>query len=692
LNVVATSSWRNNRGAFTSAATDYTPSIAMNDVANVACCFDSNMELSFLVLANSIKRQLKDGRRVVLHAFHSNPLMYPAEYRTKLRSNASFEIRFHPVENPYREIDSSRYFTRAICMRLMLPALLKDVDRVVYLDCDVIAAKDVTELHDIDLHGFAIGAVLEYRLLSRFGTIPSGISVKRYLKELVQLTDPTKYFNSGVLVMDLKQFRDKGLVRVADEFIARTKGQKFFDDQDTLNYVVDGRFLELDPRWNAFGGILCHEAFLETDPDFAATIALCHSDPWLVHYSGRDKPWKGTSPRNKMDDYFWREAMECEALPLLVGAYLDFCSRIGLSKFAPESILVARGKPALDRAALELHARQFAGNVVVARATSKLIDRLERRTPKRQGQSVLVSSEQFYNKGGVPHQGKLIFDLANAAGRIVFGPYLWYPPRAYNAVFDICVASVITDERGGLVIEVVCNYGHRFLAQRVIPDTGKITVKQCTLAFEVDDTVQDVEFRIFVEGFTSGSLQFGGVQLKAAITDKKREHWVKTWLRWLFPQYQPVLVSSEQFNDKGGAHRQGKLIFDLANAAGHIVFGPYLWYPPGAYNAVFEIRVASAITDERGRLVIEVVCNCGHRFLAQRVIPDTGKITVKQRTLAFEVDDTVQDVEFRIFVECFTSGSLQFGGVQLKAAITDKKREHWVKTWPRWLFPIHKQI
>jgi hypothetical protein len=110
----------------------YTPRFAMNGVANIACCFDSNVELPFLVLANSIQRHLKGRRKVVLHAFHSNPLTHRVEFGTKLRSNAFFEIRFHPVENPYSETDYPHYFTAAAYMRLMLPALLKDVDRVLY--------------------------------------------------------------------------------------------------------------------------------------------------------------------------------------------------------------------------------------------------------------------------------------------------------------------------------------------------------------------------------------------------------------------------------------------------------------------------------------------------------------------------------------------------------------------------------
>ena len=47
---------------------------------HLACCFDRKMELPFLVLAGSLKRHLKDDRKVVLHAFHSDPIALDLAY------------------------------------------------------------------------------------------------------------------------------------------------------------------------------------------------------------------------------------------------------------------------------------------------------------------------------------------------------------------------------------------------------------------------------------------------------------------------------------------------------------------------------------------------------------------------------------------------------------------------------------
>src|SRR5271165_5010532 len=59
---------------------------------HVACCFDQKMELPFLVLASSLKRHLKGDRKVVLHAFHSDPIAHDPAYFAELNS-VTFELR-----------------------------------------------------------------------------------------------------------------------------------------------------------------------------------------------------------------------------------------------------------------------------------------------------------------------------------------------------------------------------------------------------------------------------------------------------------------------------------------------------------------------------------------------------------------------------------------------------------------------
>ena len=62
---------------------------------------------------------------------------------------------------------------------------------------------------------------------------------------------------------------------------------------------------------------------------------------------------------------------------------------------------------------------------------------------------------------------------------------------------------------------------------------------------------------------------------------------------------------------RGGARDGETLIFDLKAADGHLVFGPYLWYPAGSYEATFDIAVTRFAQDPTNRLVIDVVTDAG---------------------------------------------------------------------------------
>ena len=98
---------------------------------HVACCFDQKMELPFLVLASSLKRHLEGDRKVVLHAFHSDPIAHELAYFVGSNS-ATFELRLRRIENPFHGVDiSPSYLTAATLLRLRLPSVLKDIDRVI---------------------------------------------------------------------------------------------------------------------------------------------------------------------------------------------------------------------------------------------------------------------------------------------------------------------------------------------------------------------------------------------------------------------------------------------------------------------------------------------------------------------------------------------------------------------------------
>ena len=300
---------------------------------HVACCFDQKMELPFLVLASSLKRHLKGDRKVVLHAFHSDPIALDLAYFDEFNS-ATFELRLRQIENRLRSVAIwPSHLTAASLLRLLFPPVLKDIDRVIYLDCDLVVLNDITTLYDTDLLDFPLAACLDFWLTGAPPFAPPGWDVgewHKFLSEVVGLTDCTTYFNAGVMVMDLNRFRNTGIIDAAKEFLERKNYQTAFVDQDGLNHVINGAFVRLDLRWNVLGN---RRGTNNADRETSTPAALSHADPWIIHYAGPRKPWSFEGRRMTMwHRRFWQEAAEAAVLPLLVRAFLKICDQRGSSE------------------------------------------------------------------------------------------------------------------------------------------------------------------------------------------------------------------------------------------------------------------------------------------------------------------------------------------------------------------------
>jgi lipopolysaccharide biosynthesis glycosyltransferase len=482
---------------------------------HVACCFDREMELPFLVLAGSLKRHLDGDRKVVLHAFHSDPIALDAAHFTGLNSS-TFELRLRPIESRFHgEVASPSHLTAASLFRLQVPALLKDIDRVVYLDSDLVVLMDIATLYDTDLSGLPLAACLDFWLTGAPTVVPpipgwAAGEWHKFLSEVVGLDDWKAYFNAGVLVMDLERIRDTGLIGAAEAFLERTNYGTPYLDQDALNHAINGAFVRLDSRWNILGSRRetdLHSANGET----AAPAALNQSGPRIIHYAGPYKPWSCEGRRAaSWNRRFWQEATETTVLPLLVGAYLETCDRRGLTKLACAGVLLSSGKPRLSKHDILAHAERYRSFAEVAQASESIARNLDRR-PEGTDAAALVPAGVVSQRGGLRDGESLIFDLATADGHIVFGPYFWYPAGRYEATFDVALTGVAAEPANKLAIDIVDDAGG-CLAQRDLSVIASPTER--TLQFVVDGSEIFLAFRVFAAGFSRGELRFGGVTLR----------------------------------------------------------------------------------------------------------------------------------------------------------------------------------
>jgi len=176
-----------------------------------------------------------------------------------------------PIEDAY--INISTYF------RLSLPELLRDVDKVLYLDCDVIVNGNLRELWETDITGKAMAGVLDRHCGS----------IRLYNR----LDYPLEYgyVNAGVLLINLKVWKEDNLFQKALELARKKPNQLKNHDQDILNTLFYDKKLILDFKYNLLEYYFFVEDWLYIDKKYYPQIIKACKNPVIIHFCLPVKPW-----------------------------------------------------------------------------------------------------------------------------------------------------------------------------------------------------------------------------------------------------------------------------------------------------------------------------------------------------------------------------------------------------------------
>lgn len=170
----------------------------------------------------------------------------------------------------------------AAITKFFLAEILEDLDRVIYLDGDVIVQGDLEELFDVSLEN-KYAAVVRDVIAEKM--VPS--MMKRLKSNLKH------YFNSGMMVLNLKKMRMDNISTKLLNY--RRDGINYFMDQDALNIVFDENVNYISCKYNYM--ITLHENLCEEDLrvecnlDVDKTECERMMEAKILHLTGREKPW-----------------------------------------------------------------------------------------------------------------------------------------------------------------------------------------------------------------------------------------------------------------------------------------------------------------------------------------------------------------------------------------------------------------
>ncbi len=226
-------------------------------------------------------------RIIILHTGMS--ILGKAEVKRMETDNVriSFQNISHITSKMSKELSLRLrdYYSETIYYRMFIPSMFPEYEKAIYLDADIVLQDDIAKLYNLDIGDNliagvtdqVINAVPDFRVYSKVGL---GI-------------EPKKYFNSGVLVMNLREMRK---AKIEERFLYRLLNYNLdtaAPDQDYLNTLCKGRVYYLPETWNKM-------------PDYGKKCDI--NDIHLIHYNMFRKPWHYSDV--PYQESFWKYAKE----------------------------------------------------------------------------------------------------------------------------------------------------------------------------------------------------------------------------------------------------------------------------------------------------------------------------------------------------------------------------------------------
>jgi len=162
-------------------------------------------------------------------------------------------------------------------------------NKVLYLDSDIIIQADVADLFKTDIGNNLIGACIDGETI---GNYCSNSEFKKYIDEVLQIKEPFKYFQAGVMLFNLKQFRKEFDDYSLSEMAVHTV--YLCGNQDVFNTACYNKVFFFNPEWNVL--VQNKEDRISTIRKSPFSVYRQYLDsiksPKIIHYAGRQKPWE----------------------------------------------------------------------------------------------------------------------------------------------------------------------------------------------------------------------------------------------------------------------------------------------------------------------------------------------------------------------------------------------------------------
>lgn len=252
----------------------------MTEKINILLTSDSHYALPLTVCLTSVFENNKNNQ-IEAYVLYSSLTEEQKNKILRLTESYNQKVNLLLVDKDYFSTAPTLRWSKEVYYRLLINEYLpKNLDRILYLDCDTIVNKPLTDIHNLNLEDKYLAALEEkdsQTIRIRLGLKPEG-----------------GYFQSSVILFNLKKCREILNYEKAKDIIQKLGQNLEVVDQDVINVMFDGRIMALDPKFNncqitSFQALNLTAMERKKIVDEAYILHYATSKPWNNLYSGANE-------------------------------------------------------------------------------------------------------------------------------------------------------------------------------------------------------------------------------------------------------------------------------------------------------------------------------------------------------------------------------------------------------------------
>lgn len=252
---------------------------------NIAMITDDNYVMPTLVAIKSMTLNKEKNSAYIINILTNNLSKQNIEKLEAINSKfctINIVNKGELIEK-YQDITQDRHVTYTALLKFFLPSIFKELDKILYLDSDIIVQKDLSELYQTNIDDYYAGVIKDT------------LTVKNPNHLLTFSCQNKNYFNSGVMLLNLKKMRENDIPNKMINF--RLSVKQHFMDQDTFNVIIGENVKFLSYRYNFLNFYLSVmdkkqlSLLFEENLSKYKTDKSIYSSCTIIHLGGKEKPW-----------------------------------------------------------------------------------------------------------------------------------------------------------------------------------------------------------------------------------------------------------------------------------------------------------------------------------------------------------------------------------------------------------------